>query len=274
MNMGINPKHFTKAAVWEAERSCLEAIELVKNAGFRHLDICFNDRAETEQAAQYINDNGMTVIQSHMPYVRKGDFVSFGKSIMEHAENAKILGSKILVVHGDVFDFENDTYTPEKALEFNYRFFAKLVDFAAQNGMRVAFENLFQGDDPASPPRYCSVAEDLCRLADKYNTDTVGVCWDSGHGKVQYGPCHVEALKAAGSRVIATHIHDNYYNRDLHCFPFMGDTDWQAFMQALGGIGYKGDLTFEMVYDRLPKALAPDHLKLLYRSGEYLAKMM
>jgi hypothetical protein len=42
-------------------------------------------------------------------------------------------------------------------------------------------------------------------------------------------------------------------------------------MQTLKDIGYTGDLSLEFVYDRLPKALAPDYLKLLYRTGEYLA---
>ena len=87
---------------------------------------------------------------------------------------------------------------------------------------------------------------------------------------MQYEDREIEALKIAGNRVICTHIHDNYYNQDLHGFPFTGNVDWKGLMQTLHEIGYAGDLSFEFVYDRLPKALAPDYLKLLYRTGEYL----
>lgn len=274
MHIGINPNHFLKAAVWEAERTVEEAIALVKDAGFRHLDLGTLSRQEAETLAPWLQENGMTVIQSHIPFNRyaQKDYALFKQDVAEAAENARILGSKILVVHGDEFDFAGDTYTREKVLEFNYAFFSDTVEFAVQNGMRVAFENVFE--EGGSKPRFCSLIEDLCELVDKFNTDTVGICWDSGHGKVQYGDRNAEALQTAGSRVIATHIHDNYYGKDLHCFPFMGDNNWQQFMQTLGQIGYKGDLTFELVYDRLPNVLAPDYLKLLYRSGEYLKELM
>ena len=41
-------------------------------------------------------------------------------------------------------------------------------------------------------------------------------------------------------------------------------------MTTLKEIGYPGDLSFEFVYDRLPKVLALDYLKLIYRSGAYM----
>ena len=68
-------------------------------------------------------------------------------------------------------------------------------------------------------------------------------------------------------------MHDSYYNQDLHGFPFTGNVDWKTFMETLKKIGYKGDLSFEFVYDRIPKALAPDYMKILYRSGEYLQSL-
>lgn len=275
MNIAVNPAHFKKAAVWEQERTLVDAIRLVSEAGFKHLDIGTDDRAEAEELAEYLAENGLTAIQSHLPYNRyKGeDYTDFSHELMTCAENAKILGSKILVIHGDEFDFNTSEYTTDAALEFNYRLFAPVVEFAVQNSMRVAFENVFNDWWPEGRPRFCSKAEELCSLVDRFSSKTVGVCWDSGHAKVEYKKNHISALKSMGDRVISTHIHDNYYGKDLHTFPFMGDTDWAAFMSALKDIGYKGDFTFELVYDRLPSALAHDYLKLLYRSGEYLLSL-
>ena len=39
-------------------------------------------------------------------------------------------------------------------------------------------------------------------------------------------------------------------------------------MKALREVGYQGDFTYELVYDRFPKALAPDCVALLYKFGE------
>lgn len=273
MKLGINPLHFIKAGVGEEPRTYKECIDLVKKCGFYALDMAVKDTAMAEELSEYIAQQGMEVIQSHMPFNRYAgeNYEAFMLSVMEHAKNAHILGSKILVVHGDEFDFANMEYSAEAVLEFNYRLFSPLVEYAAQNNMRVAFENVFQENRPE--PRFCSEAEDLCRLVDKFDPDLVGICWDSGHAKVQYGETHIEKLKAVGKRVISTHIHDNYYGKDLHLFPFMGTLDWKGFVEALHEINYAGDFTYELVYDQIPKALAPAYITLLHKSGEYMLSL-
>lgn len=272
MNLSINPRHFLQAAVWEENRTMTEALELLRTAGFTHLDLEAESREEAEALAAYIAEHGMTVIQTHMPFNRykRIDTELFREQVMAYAQYAKIMGSKILVVHADEFDYNHHAYTAVGALEHNYRFFHGLVDYAAANGMRVAFENTFQEPTMTKKPHFSALADELCALVDRYGTDTVGVCWDTGHAQVQYGAHDMDALKVVGSRVICTHIHDNYYDQDLHTFPFMGRIDWQRLMQTLAEIGYRGDFSFELVYDRLPKALAPDYLKLLYKTGEYM----
>ncbi len=272
MNLSINPKHFLQAAVWESNRSLKEALELVYQAGFRHFDLEAETPEDVEQILAFQEDRPFAVIQSHMPFNRYKRIPTeiFYQNVMNCAAYAKEIGSDILVVHGDEFDYQNKLYTRENALEYNYRFFYALVEYAAANGMRVAFENTFQEATKLNRPHYCAFIEDLCELVDRYHTDAVGICWDTGHAKVQYEERDIDALKIAGSRVICTHIHDNYYNQDLHGFPFTGNIHWKELMQTLKEIGYNGDLSFEFVYDRLPKALAPDYLKLLYRTGEYL----
>lgn len=276
MNLSVNPKHFQKAAVWEADRDILEAIALVREAGFTRLDYSTEDAEEADRVGEYLATTGILVNQSHLPYNRykEDDYEIFARRMMETVRCAKTVGSSILVVHGDEFPFGKMTYTRQNAREFNYRLYAPVVEFAEQNGMRVAFETVFQDMDPLQKPRHCSLIEELCALTDLYKSPAVGICWDSGHAKVQYGVSQVNVLKTAGKRVIATHIHDNYYGKDLHTFPFMGDTDWKRLMEVFHTIGYGGDLTFELVYDRLPRALAPAYLKLLHASGEMLMGMM
>ncbi len=272
MNLAINPKHFLAAAVWEEKRSLLEALDLVSEAGFSHFDLAAETEKEAEMLSNYMKEKNLSVIQSHMPFNRykRVDADIFHQSVMEYAKNAKRMDSKILVVHGDEFDYQNQAYTAKAALEYNYRFFYDLVDYAEKNGMRVAFENTFQEPTKTSRPRFCALVDELYALVERYQTDAVGICWDTGHARVQYGTHDMNALKIAGDKVICTHIHDNYYDQDLHGFPFTGNIDWKDFMGTLKEIGYQGNLSFEFVYDHLPKALALDYLKLIYRSGEYM----
>lgn len=276
MRLSINPRHFTKAAVWEPDRDILQAIALLKRAGFSRLDYTTEDAAEALRVAQFLAENDMSVNQSHLPYNRykREDYTVFAGRVMAAAENARLLGSGILVVHGDEFPFGSMAYSREAAREFNYRLFFPVVEYALQNGMRVAFETVFQDMDPQKEPRHTSFVEELCSFADLFADPRVGICWDTGHAKVQYGISQPNVLKTAGKRVIATHIHDNYYGKDLHTFPFMGDTDWKRLMETFREIGYEGDLTLELVYDRLPGELVSDYLVLLYRSGEMLWNMM
>ena len=227
MNLSINPRHFLEAAVWEPRRSLPEAMDLVSAAGFSHFDLWAESENEAEMLSDYMKERGLSVIQSHMPLNRyqKADAEVFHQSVMERAKNAKRMDSKILVVHGDEFDYKNQPYTAKAALEYNYRFFYDLVDYAAANGMRVAFENTFQEPNRTATPHFCALADDLYALVKRYGTKTVGICWDTGHARVQYGAHDMKTLKLVGDKVICTHIHDNYYDQDLHGFPFTGNID-------------------------------------------------
>ena len=276
MNLSINPRHFMDAAIWEEKRTIFEAVALLNEAGFSHFDLEAETEAEAEKLAEYLKEKNLSVIQSHMPFNRykRIDNELFRKNVMAYAKNAKIMDSKILVVHGDEYDYKNQPYSSAAALEHNYRFFYDLVDYASANGMRVAFENTFQEATMTIKPHFSALTDDLLALLDRYKTDTVGICWDTGHASAQYKYKNIEAMRVAGKRIIATHIHDNIYDIDLHMFPFLGEINWKELMLALKEIGYKGDFSLELVYDRIPKALAPDYLKVLYKSAEYLVNLV
>lgn len=272
MRLGINPAHFKKGAVGERNRNIFEAFDLCVNAGFKCFDFCPDPQDDIEKITDYLSSNKVDVIQHHIPFNRyaKKDYSEYSKDILSAMERGHAVGSKIAVIHGDEFDFACMEYSKEAVLEFNYRLFYPLVEYASKNGMQVAFETVFED---MNVPRFCSDVNDLCALVDRYGTKTVGICWDTGHAKVSYKDKQPDALKIAKDRVICTHVHDNVYSKDLHMFPFLGDTNWNELMAAFKEIGYKGDFTLELVYDRLPDALAPDYIKLLHKSGEYILSL-
>jgi len=271
MELSINAMHFLRREAGSEPRMLFECFDLLCEAGFSVVDLSARGSLDHTAIREYLEKKGMRVNQTHCPYNRydKKDYKEFSKTIAEAVESTHKLGAPIMVVHGDEFDFQNLEYTPEKALEFNYQLFLPAVEFAAKHNMKIAFETVFE-DGCEGKPRFGSRVEDLIAICDKFGNESVGICWDIGHAKVQYKSKHPRALKKAGNRVIATHIHDNFHGDDLHLFPFLGDTDWKKSMETFREIGYNGEFTFEFVYDCIPDALLLDYLKLIKKTGDYL----
>lgn len=84
------------------------------------------------------------------------------------------------------------------------------------------------------------------------------------------GGGQTDAMKALGKYITCTHVHDNDKRADKHLIPFLSTTDWDAEMRAMKSFGYKGNLTFEMVYGDIPDALHVDFLTYLLKLGEYM----
>lgn len=272
MELSINAMHFCEARKNESERDLKKAIDLVNEAGFKLVDLSAErlDLQSAEEIFEYLKSKGMKANQTHAPFNRYAgvSYDIFASDLMDAIKVTHAAGAKIMVVHGDEFDFKSMTYSKTAAMEFNYKLFYPVVEYAAAHGIKVAFECLFE--DNASKPRLCSEIEDLTELVEKYDDKSVGICWDFGHAFVQHKEKHTEKLRLAGKKIISTHVHDNYYEKDLHLFPYLGKIEWEEVMETIREIGYAGDWTYEFVYDRIPEVFLPDYLKLLYKTGKYM----
>ena len=56
-------------------------------------------------------------------------------------------------------------------------------------------------------------------------------------------------MSSFGSKLIITHIHDNY-GTDSHNQPFDGTINWKEVRKALTDINYSGELTSEVRYTK------------------------
>ena len=72
-----------------------------------------------------------------------------------------------------------------------------------------------------------------------------GICWDTGHGNLNKLD-QAAAVRRMGKRLKALHVNDNKGQRDEHILPYHGTIEWEAFMKALGEVGYEGDFTYEI----------------------------
>ena len=115
--------------------------------------------------------------------------------------------------------------------------FARLVDYAAEKNVKIAFEN----------------QRKLANIAwafEAFPDESVGFCWDCGHeacftGGRQYMPLF-------GERLICTHIHDNdgLFNHDQHRLPFDGGgVNYDRFAKYIRESSFTGALMLEVEGD-------------------------
>ena len=273
MDFGIAPSYFMRHVDGEAPISIFDAIDLSVRHGFRAMLLSSQMPRERALAVrEHLEKSPAYAHQTHLPYYRyepSVDYEEVGKRLLASAEISYLLGAEIMVAHADEFDFSAE-YTPKRALDFNRRLFEPVVEFAAKHGMRMAFENVFED---MGRGRYGSRTEELLSICDAFSSDTVGVCWDFGHGKMQYPEAYISAFGEVADRVICTHLHDNYYYKDLHVAPFLGNTDFGALMRIYHEKCPTVPFTLELVYGTLPRALHESYAAFLYEGCAALAEM-
>ncbi len=229
----------------------------VKNAGFRYVDLSFWSRYENPDSRYFHTENqiladeykreldalGLTAIGSHEPWVR----MPLGEEEILRRDILSIdLAGKIGIPTMTVHTLLEDHMSREELMACNAAHFRDLIPYAEKANVRLLVENLSW--DGKMPDAHIKNADDLNELLDRIDHPLFGVCWDTGHANLsdleQYSN-----LTKLGSRLETLHVHDNYGGNasgDLHQFPFFGNINWDAVMNALIDINYKGYFNFEV----------------------------
>lgn len=241
-----------------------------KALGFSVVDCVFSDgdvpgspllredwRDWAEQLAEGSRKRGIRHLQCHAPYynftpVAGGKRPATEMLIRRSIEAAGILGAKWIVMHPAT---DYSTGDMERSFQANLRYYAPYVELGERHGVGIAIENMAdlfaKKDFPGTGCDRCygALPEELCALADALASPYAGICWDFGHANLM---AHDQpaCLRAMGSRVKATHVHDNFGMWDEHLAPFFGTVAWGPAMAALGEIGYDGALYLEL--NRVP----------------------
>ena len=153
MEYGINVQFFAKDLGLE------RAAELVAQAGFTQLDYTPALQREdwekqTREAIKIFESNGLSVHQTHVPFNRYGNYGDQHKACVDRcAAVTEMLGAKFMVAHGDEFDFERMTFTPEAALAYNHSLFFPYVERAARGAIRWRSRRFLRiGAEDGTPP--------------------------------------------------------------------------------------------------------------------------
>ena len=110
----------------------------------------------------------------------------------------------------------------------------KLADVAAENGAVMAVENL---------PRTCLGRDsgDILRLLGA--DDRLRVCFDTNH---LLRETHADFIKAAGEKIVTTHVSDYDFIDEKHWLPGEGKVDWPVLATLLKNAGYGGVWLYEL----------------------------
>lgn len=268
-----------------------EAIKVFKDAGFEAFDMSlfrmikkdndyYTDEDYIERATElrrYIDEIGIVCNQSHAPFPS-----SFGddrdewvfNQIVKSMEIASILGAKCIVVHPK--QHLNYAEHAKELFEMNVEFYKSLIPYAERFGIKIATENMWQTNNGSRVPSdsVCSRAWEFCKLIDAVNSPYLVGCLDIGHAALMNADIP-KFIKALGpERLQALHVHDVDLVHDNHTLPYLHKINFASVTEALGEIGYKGDITFEAnsIFRNYPPELYLSVARLMKDTGDYLAK--
>lgn len=252
-----------------------EQLLIFKETGFDAFFSNYSD--DTAQLRKIANEIGLEYQSIHAPFEKMRHMWYPSKEtdiakqeLKECIADAAKYSVPIVVMHPFIgFDINESN-------DFGVQNFKEIVDYAKDNRIKIAFENV-EGD---------SYLEALMSAFKTY--ENVGFCWDTGH-EMCYNR-HKDMLLLYGDKLIATHINDNIgvsgdeitFFDDLHLIPFDGIKDWQDAMNRLDMCGYNDILTFELVISKDRDAKGGthyfemefvDYIKKVYEAGKRLIGM-
>jgi sugar phosphate isomerase/epimerase len=142
-------------------------------------------------------------------------------------------------------------------------FWEPLARYAAEKGIRIAFENCPQGAWHLPVMHYNILGQPAMweRLFNQSKCENLGIEWDASHLMCQFiDP--IANIHKFGPRIFHVHAKDAYINRPLletygichpgvaeHRFPGLGQANWAEIVHALLRAGYDSDLNVEGWHD-------------------------
>ena len=209
-----------------------EQIELLEKYGFGATFID-SDNGDIDTIVPLLREAGISVDTCHAPFkginriwsdLPEGDDAL--KMLSESVDVCARHSIPVAVVHLSSGD------NAPRISDAGYYRFKKLVDYACENRVKIAFEN----------------QRKLANLAFAMEEfPGAGFCWDVGHEACfAYGR---RFMPLFGSRLVALHIHDNFgkHEGDMHMIPFDAGLDFDTAAQYIAESGFEGTVMLELM---------------------------
>ncbi|MBR6786543.1 MAG: sugar phosphate isomerase/epimerase [Clostridia bacterium] len=239
------------AMIVNSENEMPAVIEKMAECGFNATFTGMFEMEKQMEIANLLSKHGIEYETLHAPSAGINNMWLSGEEgdqklsqLCQCADHAHAAGAGIIIVH-----LSSGEAAPP-VTDIGRERFTRLVEHAAAQNVRIAFEN----------------QRKVSNIAWAFETfpkeSNVGFCWDCGHETAfahgrQYMPLF-------GDRLICTHIHDNFgvFQQDKHRLPFDATFDFHRFARQINEYDYKGSLMLEVDYKKSPE---------LYGDLSYLA---
>lgn len=177
----------------------------------------------------------------------------------------KILGAKNWVIH-PIFPFSaNDADHENGTWELNLEFMTGLLAYAKEHDITICYENMPFLEFSLSRPK------DILRFVKTINDEHFKICLDTGHANVFDDLSVGDAVRLLEDEIRAFHIHDNFWNVDMHLSPFYGTIDWTDFAKSLKDISYQGVFSLETTpANTLPSPIYEDAFRTLVDISKHI----
>ena len=235
------------------QQSIFDCLTKIRESGFSRIEVCsspahlpYRDREAVHRAADRISELGMEAYSFHAPFADEIDIASTDEEqrraavaeVLQAAEAAAILRVHYFVIHPGP---ENP---PEASGEQQLARMTNVVLSLNEVARRCREFGIVCVLENKLPHLLFGNTSDILWILDAINTAEVGACLDTGHAFLAGDmPALIHKLRG---HLRMLHVHDNGGVRDDHLPPGDGRVDWEAMIQDLISVEFRGTLILEM----------------------------
>ncbi|MCK5043614.1 sugar phosphate isomerase/epimerase [Candidatus Pacearchaeota archaeon] len=220
-------------------------LKKISEAGFTHVHWCFEwdtdyiyPKSEINKIITLLKKYNLKVLDLHASEGKENNWISQNEFIrtagIKLIKNRVYMANKLscgaIILHfkrEPINEFEKQKYWDVLHKSLN-----ELKPYALKYNVKIALENYKHED-----------CKEIKKLLSEYNSNFLGLCYDSGHGNIGDG---INVLKELKDSLISIHLHDNNGKTDQHTFLFSGTVDWNELAKILAKSSYKKEISMEV----------------------------
>lgn len=240
LSTGVGYRHPIEQVLPLVQRHGFRAIEI--STAPAHLDI--GDLARLHALRRQIDDLGLRVHSLHAPFGHDIDLTSSDEGQRRNAryrltlaaDALRLLGGQLYVIHPGGED-QRWVWDRERRLALSVEELNLVWRTCQERGLTLVVETPLPhllGGQPA----------DFSWILERVPREGTGVCVDTSHCTLAGGL--LDAIAAAGPRLVHVQASDNRGHTDDHLIPGSGIIGWAAVDHALATVGYKGVFMLEV----------------------------
>ena len=220
-------------------------LKKISEAGFTYIHWCHEwntdfiySESEINKIITWLKKYNLKVLDLHASEGKENNWISKNESFrtagVELVKNriymANKLSCKVIILH---FKREpSNESEKQKYWDILHKSLNELKPYAQKHNVKIALENYSNENH-----------KEIKKLFSEYDSNFLGLCYDSGHGNIGNGLKILEELK---DRLISIHLHDNDGKTDQHKLIFSGTIDWNKLAKILVKSSYKKCINLEV----------------------------